>query len=246
MANEYDIIELFFGGMEKLGPGSEADTLHVLNLLPKWDFHLVVDAGCGSGRQTLALAKALGVLIHAVDIYESFLDDLSRRAKEAGLEQFVQVYCLDMKDIPARFHNIDLLWSEGAAYNIGFSNALQTWAPALGQNGFAVISELSWLHRTVPDAVRDFFMTGYPDMQSIQQNSKVAREAGYEVLATHVLPKKTWVEGYYDILETRAQALADHQDTSVRDFANDTLKEIEIFEQSEGSYGYVFYVLRCS
>ncbi len=72
MANEYDIIELLFEGMEKLGPGSEADTLHVLNLLPGRDFHLVVDAGCGSGRQTLTLAKALGVIIHAVDIYELF------------------------------------------------------------------------------------------------------------------------------------------------------------------------------
>jgi len=244
MANEYDVIELLFGGMEKLGPGSEADTLHVLNLLPGRDFHLVVDAGCGSGRQTLTLAKALGVIIHAVDIYEPFLSDLSRRAGEAGVKQFVQVHCMDMKDIPAHFHNIDLLWSEGAAYNIGFSNALRTWASAIDQNGFAVISELSWLRRKVPDTVRDFFTSGYPDMQSLQQNIKAAREAGYEVLSTHVLPEKTWVEGYYDILEPRAQALADHEDASVRDFARETLKEIEIFEQSEGSYGYVFYVLR--
>ncbi len=244
MANESDLIDLLFGGMEKLGPGSEADTLLVLNLLPRRDFHLVVDAGCGSGRQTLTLAKALGVIIHAVDIHEPFLNHLLRRAGEAGVKQFVQVYCMDMKDIPARFHDIDLLWSEGAAYSIGFSNALTTWASAINQNGFAVISELSWLRQKVPDAVQDFFTSGYPDMRSVQQNIKVAQEAGYEVLATHKLPEKTWVDGYYDILEQRAQALADHEDPSVRDFACETLKEIEIFEQAEGSYGYVFYVLR--
>ncbi len=63
---------------------------------------------------------------------------------------------MDMKDIPTRFNSIDLLWSEGAAYNIGFSNALTTWASAIDQNGFAVISELSWLRRK---AVMDTFFT---------------------------------------------------------------------------------------
>ena len=40
-------------------------------------------------------------------------------------------YCMDMKDIPSAFQDIDLLWSEGAAYNIGFTNALSSWATAI-------------------------------------------------------------------------------------------------------------------
>jgi hypothetical protein len=64
------------------------------------------------------------------------------------------------------------------------------------------------------------------------------------VLTTYTLPQETWVEGYYDVLEPRATALADHPDASVRDFAVETLKEIEIFRRSEESYGYVFYVLQ--
>lgn len=46
-----DPIDLLFGGLEKLGPGGNAETLHVLRLLPKEEFGLVVDAGCGVGRQ---------------------------------------------------------------------------------------------------------------------------------------------------------------------------------------------------
>jgi hypothetical protein len=34
----YDPIALLFGGMAKLGPGSDADTLHVLHLLPNNGF----------------------------------------------------------------------------------------------------------------------------------------------------------------------------------------------------------------
>jgi trans-aconitate methyltransferase len=240
----YNPIDLLFGGMEKLGPGGNTHTLHVLHLLPKQQFHAIVDAGCGAGRQTIELAKELDTIVHAVDSYEPFLSELTRRAKEARIEHLVQTHCMDMKDIPDVFPHIDLLWSEGAAYNIGFSNALTSWASSINPCGFGVVSELSWLREQVPIAVREFFFSGYPDMQSIQQNMTIAESAGYKVLATYTLPREAWVEGYYDILEPRANALVDHPDLSVRDFATDTVREIEIFKCSEDSYGYVFYVLQ--
>jgi SAM-dependent methyltransferase len=242
--NTYDPVSLLFGGMEKLGPGDNAHTLHVLRLLPKQQFRVVVDAGCGTGRQTLVLAKELGTLVHAVDSYEPFLNDLVRRAEEANVEQLVQAHCMDMKDIPQVFQDVDLLWSEGAAYNIGFANALASWATALISEGFAVISELSWLKVQAPDAVREFFRSGYPDMQSVQHNLAVAERAGYRVLTTYTLPRQAWVDGFYDLLAPRAKALLDHPDASVRDFATETVREIEVFQCSEDSYGYVFYVLQ--
>ena len=149
-----------------------------------------------------------------------------------------------MKDIPAAFPRIDLLWSEGAAYNIGFANALTTWAPAINRGGFAVVSELAWLRQDAPDAVRAFFRSGYPDMGTVESNVAVAQEAGYTVLETYTLPSQSWVEGYYDVLGPRARGLADHPDASVRELAHETVKEIEVFSCSEDSYGYVFLVLR--
>jgi hypothetical protein len=44
----------------------------------------------------------------------------------------------------------------------------------------------------------------------------------------------------------RAKSLLNHPDVAVRDFAIETLKEIETFKISEDSYGYVFYVLQRS
>lgn len=130
---------------------------------------------------------------------------------------------MDMADISNTFREIDLLWSEGAAYNIGFPHALKTWRPAVNSSGFAVISELSWLRDEAPVEVRQFFQSGYPDMRSVDQNRAVAQEAAYRVLATYTLPRETWVEGYYDILEPRAKALLDHPDKAVRDFAAETM-----------------------
>jgi SAM-dependent methyltransferase len=242
--SDHNPIDLLFGGMLKLGPGDDTHTLHALRMIPKQQFRLIVDAGCGTGRQTMALAKKLVSLVHAVDSYEPFLNDLMIRAKGAGIENLVQTHCMDMKDIPDVFQNIDLLWSEGSAYNIGFANALTVWSSAINENGYAVVSELCWLREKVPDEVRDFFSTGYPDMHSVQHNIAVAENAGYKLLATHTLPNESWIEGFYEVLEPRAKTLVQHADQPVRDFASETLKEIEIFKRSENSYGYVFYILQ--
>jgi len=239
-------VDLLFADMDKLSPGDDSLSLYVLRSLPEHRFHVVVDAGCGAGRQTFVLADELKTPIHAVDSYQPFLERLSERANEKGLAQMVRMHCMDMKDIPGVFPRIDLLWAEGAAYNIGFTNALSTWAKAIRPRGFAVVSELCWLRDKIPDAVKKFFESGYPEMQSVEQNIQTAEEAGFELFNTYTLPKEAWVKDYYDVLEPRAKSLASHSDFAVRDFAVETLKEIETFKISEDSYGYVFYLLQRS
>jgi trans-aconitate methyltransferase len=217
-----------------------------LRSLPEHRFEIVVDAGCGAGRQTFVLTNELKTPLHAVDSYQPFLNRLRQRAKEKGMAQLVRTHCMDMKDIPSVFPIVDLLWSEGAAYNIGFANALTTWAKAIKPNRFAVVSELSWLHEQVPDAVTEFFRLGYPEMRSVPQNISAAETAGYKIFNIYTLPKEAWVKDYYDVLEPRAKSLVNHSDVAVRDFAIETLKEIEMFKISQDSYGYVFYVLQRS
>ena len=240
-------IDLLFADMEKLSPGDDSLSLYVLRSLPKHRFAVIVDAGCGPGRQTFVLANELKTRIHAVDSYQPFLDHLKERAKEKGLAQLVDTHCMDMKNIPSVFPKIDLLWAEGAAYNIGFANALTTWAKAIKPKCFAVISELCWLREEkIPEAVSAFFRSGYPEMQSVEQNIQTAEKAGYELFNTYTLPKETWVKDYYDILEPRAKSLLNHSDVAVRELAVETLKEIEAFKISDNSYGYVFYLLQRS
>jgi len=239
-------IDLLFTGMDKLSPGDDSLSLYILRSLPQHRFEVVVDAGCGAGRQTFVLADELKTLVHAVDSYQPFLDRLRHRAKEKNLAQLVRTHWMDMKDIPRVFPTIDLLSAEGAAYNIGFANALASWARVIRQNGFAVISELCWLRDKIPDVVREFFRLGYPEMQSVEHNIATAEKAGYKIFNIYPLPKEAWVKDYYDTLEPRAKSLVRHSDIAVRDFAIETLKEIGTFKDAQDSYGYVFYVLQRS
>ncbi|MEZ4547788.1 MAG: hypothetical protein R3B51_08745 [Thermodesulfobacteriota bacterium] len=57
-----------------------------------------------------------------------------------------------------------------------------------------------------------------------------------------MLPREAWTVGYYDVLGPRAESLKNHPDATAREMAAETLEEIEVFESSGGSYGYVFYV----
>jgi SAM-dependent methyltransferase len=239
-------IDLLFADMDKLSPGDDSLSLYVLRSLPEHRFKVVVDAGCGAGRQTFVLASELRTPIQAVDSYQPFLNRLESRAKGTGLAHLVRTHCMDMKDIPNVFPAIDLLWAEGAAYNIGFANALTTWASAIRPDGFAVVSELCWLREQIPDAVIEFFRSGYPQMQSVPENIAAAEQAGYKIFNTYTLPREAWLKDYYDLLEPRAKSLVKHSDLIVTDFALQTLKEIDTFKISKDSYGYVVFVLRRS
>ena len=75
-------IDLLFTGMDKLSPGDDSLSLYVLRSLPQHRFEVVVDAGCGAGRQTFVLADELKTLVHAVDSYQPFLDRLRHRAEK--------------------------------------------------------------------------------------------------------------------------------------------------------------------
>jgi hypothetical protein len=83
-----------------------------------------------------------------------------------------------------------------------------------------------------------------PNMQTVQRNLQIAEASGYKSLGTHTLPDEAWVDSYYEILQPRAKVLLSHPDESVRELALETIREIEIFEQSERSYGYVFHILQ--
>src|SRR2546428_12587432 len=92
-------VDLLFADMNRLGPGDDSLSLYVLRSLPQHRFGVVVDAGCGAGRQTMVLASELRTPIHAVDSYEPFLNHLRQYAKEKSLDHLVQTHCMDMKDI---------------------------------------------------------------------------------------------------------------------------------------------------
>jgi SAM-dependent methyltransferase len=231
--------------LERQGPGDAAFSCEILLRLPALPTPLrIADLGCGSGAGTVVLARHFGRPVRAVDSVPAFIEALKSRAARAGLAGLVEPIVADMGSLDWPAGSVDLIWSEGAAYNLGFERALAAWRPLLSPRGVAVVSELSWFTDTPPDEAREFWATAYPTMGSEAKNVARARRAGYGLLFTERLPSESWWGNYYGPLRERLGALPD---TAAHDAVRrDSEREIALFERFSDAYGYTFYALRAA
>jgi SAM-dependent methyltransferase len=234
-------------GLPRGGPGCDAytvDALKKLTGLPSSP--RVLDIGCGPGRQTLVLAKQLGVKITAVDFYQPFLDQLQADAAQRGLSSLVQTVHQDMGRLDYVPGSWDLIWSEGAIFIIGFENGLKMWRPWLAEGGYVAVTECTWLKPDPPAETVEYWAGNYPQMKTVEENLSIVAEAGYQVVGHFDLGPDAWWDNYYGPLAGRMNKLAQAGDSDpVLAFARDQAwREMEIYRRFSDWYGYVFYLMR--
>ena len=223
-------------------PGSEETTALLLRLagaLPETP--RIIDIGCGTGPATLALAGATGGEVVAVDLYEPYLRRLQARAATSGLGERVRTLVAPMDDLPLPDASADLVWSEGAAYIMGFDAALLSWRRLLTPGGALVLTEAEWTTTDPSPGARAFWDAGYPAMRTTAENVAAAQRAGFTVQALYLLPDTDW-DAYYRPLAHRIELLRDGgADPAALDEVG---REITVREQFGAEYGYTAYVLR--
>jgi len=135
---EIELLIDFHVDGERQGPGSDADTLKALSFIDiVKNKHLnIADIGCGSGAQTMTLAQNLDGKITAIDLFSNFLSRLNKRAISLGLQEKIVTLEKSMEDLPFSDEEYDIIWSEGAIYNIGYSNQFDQGNHLLRQQSF--------------------------------------------------------------------------------------------------------------
>ena len=232
-------------GLERQGPGDTNYSNYILSQLTELPEHpRIADIGCGTGAGTLLLADRFRSKVRAVDFSREFLDELSNRAKQRGLDHLVETIERDMGSLDWEPETIDLLWSEGAAYNLTFEGALKAWRPLMAANGIAVISELNYFTSEVPEAVRVYWQNAYPAIGTESENSVHVNTSGFEISGIHRLPSKAWWDNYYKPLQANMTALKHSKDSTTQFVINETEEEMNLFEEYEKYYGYSFYIMK--
>ncbi|MBT8115458.1 MAG: class I SAM-dependent methyltransferase [Arenicella sp.] len=231
-------------GLERQGPGDPDFSDFIINQLPELPANpAIADIGCGAGAGALILARKFHSKVKAVDFSKVFLDQMMRRAAQEGLQDLIEPIECDMGKLDWQPGSIDLLWSEGAAYNISFEGALKAWRPFLAANGVAVISEMNYFSNKVPDVVAQYMKHAYPGIKTESENNDLINSSGFKVVAVHRLPSIAWWDNYYDPLRENIAALKDTADDVMQAVINDTEEEMNLFRAYQDDYGYSYYIM---
>lgn len=230
------------------GPGDATQTrraLELAGLSGRWDLR-VADIGCGTGASSLVLAKDLRSQVAAVDTLPAFLAALQTRAEQAGLADRITPLNASMDRLPFEVESLDVIWSEGAIYNMGFENGVSQWRRHLKPGGVLAVSELTWLTASRPIELEDHWRAQYPEVGTASSKLAVLERQGYTPIGYFVLPESCWLDAYYRPMQQRFAAfLARHGSSEAAQaiVAAEAL-EIDLYERYSAFVGYGFYIAR--
>ncbi len=229
------------------GPGDDEQTalaLRLTGLDPAAPLR-VADIGCGTGASTLALARLLPqASITAVDFLPAFLTQLQRRTAAAGVAGRVTALEASMESLPLGDGQFDLLWSEGAIYNMGFENGVKSWRRFLKPGGVLAVSELTWTTQARPPELQAHWAREYPEVDTASAKIGFLERHGYSPLGYFVLPASCWLDNYYRPLQAGfGDFLSRHAHSeAARAVVSEHEQEIALYEKHKANYGYGFYV----
>lgn len=242
---DFNLICEYFSSIERQGPGSPEVTLKALSFIDNLtDNSRIADIGCGTGGQTMVLAQNSKGSITGVDLFQNFVDIFNSNATKLGLQKRVKAIVGSMDNLPFRDEGFDLIWSEGAIYNIGFERGLTEWNRFLKKGGYIAVSEASWLTEVRPEEVEKFWVDSYPEIDTIPTKVAIMQKAGYVPVATFILPENCWTEHFYSP-QVAAQELFLKKyagNKTAENLVANERHEAQLYAKYKEFYGYVFYI----
>ena len=241
------LVDLHRDGFRQ-GPGSEACTKQALQLanLPRNQHLRVADLGCGTGASTVVLAQELNAEVVAVDFLQPFLDVLNARAAERGLSERIESQCCSIDALPFDDGVFDVIWSEGAIYNIGFEEGARSWKRHLRPGGILVVSEITWLTQSRPDELNQFWQADYPQIGLASEKFGILERLGYSPCGYFVLPPECWLNNYYEPIQERMDAFLERNNHSeqAQAIAAAERAELDLYRKYSSFYSYGMYLAR--
>jgi len=176
---------------------------------------------------------------------QQFLETLIKKAKENNLIDRITAKEMLMDNLTFDENSFDVIWSEGAVYNIGFEKGLTLWRKYLKDNGYIAVSEISWLTDTRPEEIEQYWVNAYSEIDTIENKLSVIEKCGYTSVAHFVMDEKCWLNYYQPLLENAEEFLKkyDYAD-EVKEFLELGKIEADMYNRFKDYYSYVFYIAK--
>jgi len=242
--------EIFFEVYESLprqGPGSRtcaATALALCRDLPQTP--AVLDLGCGVGGQTLHLAELTRGSIVAIDSHAPSIARLRATVCERGLGERVQAMVGDMAQPRMPPASFDLIWSEGALYNLGIETALRLCYGLLRTGGYLAFTDAVWRKENPPPEVKASFDLDYPTMGRVPDVLAAIARTGFLLVDHFTLPDEAWWDDFYTPMERRIEELRERHAADAEALAalDQLAQEPEMHRRHFDCYAYEFFVVR--
>ena len=234
--------------LPRQGPGNRACAARALALcreLPSSP--AILDLGCGIGGQTLQLADLTSGSIVAIDSHAPSSETLKAAIAGRGLAQRVGAFVGDMAHLDPPPGSFDLVWSEGALYNIGLRYALRVCHGLLRPGGYLAFTDAIWRRESPPAEVKAAFEQDYPTMGWLDDDVAAIRECGFELVGHFTLPDVAWWDDFYTPMETRIAELRGQYtgDAEALAILDHLAEEPAMHRRHADFYAYEFFVARC-
>jgi ubiquinone/menaquinone biosynthesis C-methylase UbiE len=245
--HEFDVnlIVEYYSSVERQGPGSPEVTIKALSFIDGLSNESrIADIGCGTGGQTMVLGKHAPGHITGIDLFPAFVNLFNTNAVKLNLQDRIKGIIGSMDNLPFQNEELDLIWSEGAIYNIGFERGLNEWRKFLKTGGYVAVSEVSWFTEERPTEISEFWMDAYPEIDTVSNKLAQMQKAGYIPVATFILPEKCWTEHFYaPQVSAQEVFLKKHKGNhTAEEFIANQRHETKLYNKYKEYYGYVFYI----
>lgn len=235
----------YFSSMDRQGPGSREATIKALSFIDNLhDKSIIVDLGCGTGGQTIVLAQNTPGNITGIDLFPGFIDKLNANSQKLNLQSRVKGVIGSMDKLDFQLNTLDLIWCEGAIYNVGFEKGMNYWNTFLKKGGHVAVTEASWFTEERPKEIFDFWNDAYPEIDTIPNKIAQMQKAGYVVTATFILPETCWIDNFFVPAITAQKIFLDKYKgkKSAEEFVQYEKRGAELYNKYKEYYGYVFYI----
>lgn len=246
--DEFQLLIDLHKNHQRQGPGGDEETAKAVDLacIDRERPLKIADIGCGTGASTLTLARLLDAEIVAVDFLQEFLDVLEEEAAREGLSDRITPLCREMEDLPFDPEAFDIIWSEGAIYNLGFQKGIVDWRRYLKPGGLLVASEVSWLTESRPSEIQAHWDSEYPEIDTPSAKIKQLEASGYSPVGYFALPEHCWTTNYYEPIQSDFEAFLERHGNSeeARAIVEAERHEIELYSRYKPYFSYGVYIAR--
>ena len=173
-----------------------------------------------------------------------FIDVLKENSIKEGVENKIYPLVCSMEDLPFSDEDYDVIWSEGAIYNMGFEQGIKEWRRFLKLGGMLVVSEITWSTNNRPSELQAHWEKEYPEIDTASSKFKALENNGYSPIAYFLLPEHCWLDNYYRPMQRTFGGFLKRNSNSKEAQAVVSAEEHEfaLYEKYKQYYSYGVYI----